>query len=162
MPEPGGALRYKGLPRPPGPESSAEARLLDTLADWNPIPLDPEELSAEQERAALEWRHRTQYEMLRTGTFPDPGETEEALRELERRTERELRVEKILREIIRLEALEVTPGELETAGRDLARRQGVPEQAAAELLGEGFPGLREDLLMGKAIRLVWDHTVPCR
>ena len=162
MPEMEGALRYKGLPRPTGTGNGATACLMDTLADWNPIPLDPAELAAEKERMVLEWKHRTQYEMLRTGAFPDPRETEAALRELERRAERELREEKILREIIRLEALEVTPGELVAAGRDLTQRQGLPEQAAAELLGEGLLGLREDLLVEKAVRLVWENTAPCR
>ena len=138
-----------------------EGRLLDVLAERNPIPLDPGELAGEQERAVLEWKHRVQYEMLRTGALPDPREVEAALARLTRQTEREVRIRHILREIVRLESLDVTPGELENAGRALAQRQGLPEHTAAELWGEGLPGLREELLMEKAIRLVWDCAVPC-
>lgn len=149
------------LPAGARSRQALEEAVLDALTDALEVPVPQKAVDNALSAIVMELYQQQRYEALQTGQYnmflaQQIEEQKELLRE---RAYRQVKLDRILEQIIREEELDVTREELEAEAEAMAGRQNTTVAQIKGFFGEDLFMLRGDLLVRKAIALVCDSAV---
>ena len=163
------ALRYKGMELAPmkttgNPETAYakwEETLLNLVADCNDIEVPTSKVENEINGMVAELYAEMRYDSLTTGTphYNPQQEVQEQMDEIRQTALRHVKLDMILKEIIKIENLEVSKEELLEEAKDMSQRQQIPLERIIDFFGEDLTPLRSDLLTRKAIAVICENAV---
>lgn len=138
-----------------------EDALLDKIVDINEVEAPQSMVQNEISRMIYELSQYLKYEAMRTGdsSYILQNNMNDHMETIKKEALRLVKINLILKEIIQLEQLEITKEELEEEVNIISIRQEVPVEIVKKFLGEELNMLREDLLIRKAINLIYDNAI---
>lgn len=164
-----GAIIYIGIgvSQPTGARSAESARakleeaVLNALVECNEIHVPQAKVDNEVNGMVQELYQKLCYDSLATGTphFFIHEEVEEQMDSIREEAYRQVKLDLLLKEIIKLEQLQVTQEELEAEALAMAQRQQIPVERIYDFFGRDLTLLNSDLLVRKAIDLVCEKAV---
>lgn len=135
--------------------------LLDKIVDINEVEAPQSMVQNEISRMVCELSQYLKYEAMRTGdsSYILQNNMNDHMEKIKKEALRLVKVKLILKEIIQLEQLEITKGDLEEEVKIISIRQEVPVERVKDFFGEELNILREDLLIRKAINFIYDNAI---
>jgi trigger factor len=149
-------------------------RFVEANTKTGGIEVTQDAIDEEALRMAREWSHRMKYESMASGSgggidgggidggggFISPLSmvTEDLMNEFRVQAAKQIKAERVLRQVIADERLEVTREELEQEAKALSEQQQVPLETVRDFFGEDMALLRDDLLVRKALDFIHMST----
>jgi FKBP-type peptidyl-prolyl cis-trans isomerase (trigger factor) len=144
----------EGTSRPAGQELTDA--VLDEVVRLNRVEVPQNMLDDEISMRVSDLTHKLCYRAMADGsslTFLQK-DVEDRMDSIRAAAERQLKVELLLKAVIRAEGLTVTPEELETAAKQIAAEQKITLAEVKDFLGEDLKLLEQDVLIQKAEELL--------
>ncbi|MBN1317324.1 MAG: hypothetical protein JXA42_17710 [Anaerolineales bacterium] len=143
----------------------AEMRLMDAIIEKileaNDIEAPQDLVDYETRMMAVELYKNRQYERMLSGEDLGfmPDDMADHMEALSKKAFKQVKTRLILEGIIEAENLQITQEELEAEAKAIAVRQQTPVEAVKDFLGEDLALLKDDLLVRKAIDLIYINAV---
>jgi hypothetical protein len=151
------AIARNGLP----PEEIMKEEILDKIIETNDIYLSKDQVDSETDYTLVSISQNLKYKAMIDGdyaayeTFNATADRDNIREQVVRR----LKVDKILKSVVRQEHLVLTRDDLEDEAKAMAARQQTSIEMIERFFGRDFAMLETDLLLRKALDFLFDHAV---